>query len=114
MQKLPETKIPLAYHLTWGTHGARLHGSDRPHVDKEHNEFGTPFPQADPEREEAARARMVGEPVSLALEQRREVEASIYDLARRYDWTIHAIAIQVDHGHVVITAPASGTNFVTR
>jgi REP element-mobilizing transposase RayT len=108
MQKLPETKIPLACHLTWGTHGARLHGSDRPHVDKEHNEFGAPFPEADRQREDAARARMVGEPVSLTIEQRREVEAAIHDLAQRYDWLIHATAIQADHGHVVITAPRVG------
>jgi REP element-mobilizing transposase RayT len=108
MQKLPEIKIPLAYHLTWGTHGARLHGSERPHVDNEHNEFGTPFPPADAEREDAARRRLIGDPVSLTLEQRKEVEAAIHDLAQRYHWAVHAIAIQADHGHVVITAPRVG------
>jgi hypothetical protein len=33
---------PLAYHITWGTYGTRLHGDKRGTVDRENNAFGTP------------------------------------------------------------------------
>jgi REP element-mobilizing transposase RayT len=52
---------------------------------------------------------MRDEPVSLTLEQRRIVEDAILDLAKRYGWTVHAMAIQTDHSHVVITATREGT-----
>src|SRR5215217_3554928 len=99
---------PPAYHITWGTYGARLHGSDKPHVDRHHNEYGAPFAPTDSDREAAARSRMKQEPVSLSPEQRREVERAIRDLAARYGWTIHAMAVQSDHTHVVITANRIG------
>ena len=100
--------FPHAYHITWGTHGTRLHGSDKPHVDRDHNQYGAPFAPADPDREEAARERMNGEPVKLTVEQRRIVEDAIREVAARYGWTIHAIAPQSHHTHVVITADREG------
>jgi REP element-mobilizing transposase RayT len=99
---------PRAYHITWGTYGARLHGSDRPHVDRDHNEYGTPFAPADLEKEESARHRMTQSPVTLSPQQRKEVEQAIRDFAARFGFTIHAIAIQTDHSHVVITADRVG------
>jgi REP element-mobilizing transposase RayT len=77
-------------------------------VDHEHNEYGTPFPPADREREEEARERMKQEPVYLTIEQRKEVEGAIREIATRYGWTIHSIAVQSDHVHVVITACREG------
>lgn len=101
-------RYPLAYHVTWGTHGARLHGSTRPHVDRDHNQYGAPFAPTDPAREDAARKRMQGEPVSLTVDRRIVVEQAIADVARRYGWTIHTTAAQSDHVHVVITAQREG------
>ena len=98
----------MAFHITWGTHGTRLHGSGKPHVDRDHNTPGTPFAPADPHREDEARARMKGDPVHLNPEQRKVVEQAIRDVAKRYRWTIHAIAVQSDHVHVVITAMREG------
>ena len=40
--------FPHGYHITFGTYGNRLHGSDKPHVDRDHNHYGEPF--ADPGR----------------------------------------------------------------
>ncbi|MGB7157883.1 MAG: transposase [Tepidisphaeraceae bacterium] len=48
------------------------------------------------------------DPVSLSPEQRRLVEEAIRDVAKRYGWTIHSIAVQSDHVHVVITAFREG------
>lgn len=99
---------PLAYHITWSTYGARLPGSDKLHVRKDQNEFGTPLPEPDPELEALARRRMKQLPVRLTPAHRRCTVDAINDVAQRYNWTIHAIAAQSDHVHVVITAPRIG------
>src|SRR5688572_27430850 len=98
----------MGFHITWGTYRGRLHSSPKPHVDRDHNVYGTPFAPVDPTREQNARDRMKEDPVSLTVEQRQFVESEIISLANRYGWTIHAIAIQSDHSHVVITAMHEG------
>jgi REP element-mobilizing transposase RayT len=99
---------PMAFHITWGTYGTRLHGSSKPHVDHDHNEYGTPFPPRDPQREDESRDRMKFEPVYLTPEQRKLVEDAIREIAKKYGWVIHAIAVQSDHVHVVLTAMREG------
>src|SRR5262245_41850869 len=99
---------PQAFHVTWGTYGTRLHGSLKPHVDRDHNVYGEPLAHADPTREQESHDRMKGEPVHLTLEQRKCVEAAIDDTAARYGWIIHAMASQSDHTHVVIGAMRHG------
>lgn len=100
--------FPQGYHITFGTYGARLHGSSKPHVDRDHNEYGEPFAPTDASKEEAARDRMKFDPVSLTLEQRVLVESAIVDLCSRYSWPLHTMAAQTDHVHAVLTAPRDG------
>jgi REP element-mobilizing transposase RayT len=100
--------FPIAFHITWGTHGARLHGSPKPHVDRDHNEHGGPLAPTDPERERQSRERMASKPVKLTLEQRKLVEQAIRDVAARYGRVIHSVSVQSDHVHVVITAAREG------
>jgi REP element-mobilizing transposase RayT len=87
---------------------ARPPGSRKPHVDRDHNQYGAPLAPADPQKERLARHRAREEPVQLTIEQRRLVERAIRDLAERYDWNIRAIAPMRDHVHVVISAPREG------
>ena len=101
-------RYPTGYHITWGTKGTRLHGSSKPHVDRDHNAYGTPFAPTDPEREEEARDRMTGEPVYLTVEQRKLVEAALQDVCDRYEWILHEKAAQTDHVHAVVTACREG------
>jgi REP element-mobilizing transposase RayT len=98
----------IAYHITWGTHGTRLPGSDKPHVRKDQNEFDSPLPEPDPELEVLARKRMTQPSVRLTYEHRQFTVKAIENVAKRYGWTIHAIAAQSDHVHVVITANRVG------
>ena len=97
-----------AYHITFGVYLARPPGSAKPHVDRKHNEYKSPLAPADPELEARSRASASDTEVSLTVPQRKVVEEAIRDVAERYGWTIHAIAIQSDHGHVVISAPRPG------
>jgi REP element-mobilizing transposase RayT len=100
--------FPQGYHITWGTYGARLPGCDRPHVTRDQNEYGTPLPLPDPHLEELAENNLVQPPVRLSIEQRREVEDAVLAASRRYEWTVHTLAAQSDHVHVVITAMRVG------
>jgi hypothetical protein len=93
--------FPYGYHITFATYGNRLHGSNKPHVDRDHNQYGQPLAPTDPEREDAQRRRMKQDPVRLTPEQRVVVERAIRDLAGRYRWPVHAFASQSDHTHVV-------------
>jgi hypothetical protein len=101
-------RYPRGYHITFGTHGTRLHGSSKPFVDRGHNKYGEPLPEPDPAREDAARDRMKGKPVYLNPEQRKVIEEAIENLARRYRWRLHAKAAQSTHVHAVVTAPREG------
>jgi REP element-mobilizing transposase RayT len=99
---------PQAYHITFGVYLARPPGSAKPHVDRDHNEYQGPLAPTDSEREAGSRENAGDTEVSLNLEQRKVVEAAIREVAKRYGWIIHAIAIQNDHAHVVISAPRAG------
>jgi REP element-mobilizing transposase RayT len=100
---------PMGFFISWGTYGARLTGGDKPFVDRWHNEYGAPLPAPDPAREDAARDRMKEDPVKLTPEQRQLVEQAIREVAERYGWPVHAIAIQGNHAHVVLTAARDGS-----
>ncbi len=97
----------MGYHITWGTYGTRLPGSPKPHVDRDHNEYKGPLAPTDLDREVASR-EMSEDATYPPFDERRCVEEAIRDVAARYRWTIHAMAIQKDHSHVVITAIREG------
>lgn len=94
---------PLAFHITFGTYGMRLHGDPRKTVDRNHNQFGEPFIPRDDQwrREEMARLRFA--PVELTYAQRLFVEATLPAVCERGGWTYHIAACQSDHVHVLIS-----------
>ena len=51
---------------------------------------------------------MQDDAVYLTFDQRKLVEEAIREVANRYGWTVHALASQSDHTHVVITAMRVG------
>jgi REP element-mobilizing transposase RayT len=87
---------------------ARPPGTNKPHVDRDHNQYRAPLAPTNPLLEQWSRERAKGDPIVLNLEQRKLVEAAIRDLANRYRWLVHAIAPMRDHVHVVIGAPREG------
>ncbi|MBX3433798.1 MAG: hypothetical protein KF847_10795 [Pirellulales bacterium] len=90
-----------AWHITWGTYGARLHGSAAPTVDKDHNRRGEPFLPRDPGREESVRQIMTGDAVRLTEPQRDFLEESIPAVCERGGWTYRVCAAGSDHVHVL-------------
>lgn len=91
---------PLAYFLTWTTYGTWLPGDERGWVDKP-GEFQAP----DVYRKYAAQRLMTEPALTLGIEQRRIVEATIADHCRIRGWHLHAINGRTQHIHVVVTAP---------
>lgn len=91
---------PLAYFLTWTTYGTWLPGDERGWVEKP-GQFRAP----DPERQEAARRLMTEPALTLDMQQRSIVEATIADHCRIRGWQLHKVSARTQHVHVVVTAP---------
>ena len=91
---------PLAYHLTWTTHGTWLPGDPRGWIEE-----GKPGVRTgDPHRQRLARQHLTDEPVCLTDEQRQLVEATVQAHCGLRGWTLHAVNVRTNHVHVVVTA----------
>jgi len=100
--------VPLAYHITFGTYGARLHGDARGTVDRRHNTPGEPVLGPDPRRRRRERELCRLPPILLNDAQRRFVETVIPELCARGGWGYHIAAAGRDHVHVLLSADALG------
>ena len=99
----PQHLDPLrtTWHITFGTYGARLHGSGRATVDKTHNQRNEPFLQRNSDREHSDRDRMKFRPRYLSLPQRTFAEVEIPTICDRGGWTYRVCAAAPDHIHVL-------------
>lgn len=95
-----------AWHITFGTYGARLHGDSRPTVHRSRNQLGQAFEPEDQSRRSSLKSHLVGGSVRFTVEQLAFVEESLPAICERGGWTLHACAASVDHVHVVVGAPA--------
>jgi len=105
---MPRTNFPLAYHITFGTYGTRLHGSDRPTVDRSQNKFGEPIIGKDTEWETMERSLLKFPPRILTNEQRIFVESTIPSICIRGGWEHVTTAAAKDHVHNIIRASVEG------
>lgn len=96
---------PLAYHITFGTYGARLHGDSRGTVDREHNGFGDSILEHDLERLQEAAGRLRFDPIYFTAEQREFLESIIPSICDRGSWQHVVSAAGPDHVHVCLIAP---------
>jgi len=94
--------IVLAFHITWGTYGTRLHGDPRGTVDRTHNEFGTPVLGYDQHRWEREKENLNFDPVILTREQMIFIEQSIPKICQRGGWDYITCAVGPDHVHTIL------------
>jgi hypothetical protein len=99
---------PIAYHITFGTYGTRLHGDERGTVDRSLNKPGDPIIGADPGWWEREWERLRFDPVVLRPEQMIYAERVIPTLCARGGWKYHVGAGGPDHVHVLLTSEAEG------
>jgi REP element-mobilizing transposase RayT len=97
----------LAYHITWGTYGTRLHGDPRGTVDRKHNEFGTPVLGFDEHRWEREKENLKFPPVVLTRDQMRSIESLVPEICERGHWKYITCAAGPDHVHVILKSEHS-------
>ena len=96
-----DTDTPLAYLITFRCYGTWLHGDERGSIDRHNNKFGTP---KYPKREhwnEISSERLRHPPVRLDAKRRRAVKQAIIETCKKRGWSLHAVHIRTNHGHVV-------------
>src|SRR2546425_12343799 len=99
---------PLAYHVTFGTYGTRLHGDERGTVDRAMNKPGDPIIGADPGWWELERKKLRFDPVILRPDEMIYIESVVPSICTRGGWAHHIAAGGPDHVHVLLTAEAVG------
>lgn len=101
-----EKRTSMSWHITIGTHGSRLHGDDRPTVDRQNNELGTPFLYFDRTRADYERELLRGPPVVLSKTQRLYIEELFPAICDRGRWQhiISAAPPAGDHFHILLSA----------
>jgi len=102
MSRQTFTPGTTTWHITWGTYGTRLHGDDRPTVDKQHNTRSTPFLGADDQRRSGERDRQPHPAVRLTREQCLFIQEKIPAICERGGWELRVCAAAPDHVHVLL------------
>ena len=95
----PMPDHPLAYFITLGTYGSRLHGDERGSVDRHHQ----PLRRDDFRHGFETRLMVTGD-YSFEATHRAAVEASFAETATLRSWAIWALNVRQTHLHVVVSA----------
>ena len=95
---------PLAFFLNFTTYGAWLHGKAAGSVDREHNEYETPFLPPDKRAEGQVRAAMTQPAFVLDHPRRRVVLAAIQEVCAHRGWFLIACHVRLTHVHVLVSA----------
>src|SRR5687767_12007179 len=95
-------EFPLAYHITFGTYGTRLHGDERGTIDRAMNQPGDPIIGADAGWRFLEENRLKFPARVFTREQMIIVESIIPEVCIRGRWELHACAAGPDHIHVVL------------
>jgi REP element-mobilizing transposase RayT len=103
-REFSQSRIPLAYLITFRCYGTWLHGDGRGSVDRERNDYGTPFLPRDETRERAERLRLKHAPVELDGARRSVVEATLQEVCAHRGWVLRAFNVRTNHVHSIVTA----------
>lgn len=98
--------MALAYFITFTTYGTWLPGSSKGKgsVDREHNQFGTPFVDPDEQRERRAREAMIQPAYVMSAPEREIVCKAFVELAKERGWQLWAVHVRSNHVHLVLSA----------
>ena len=97
-----DTEIPLAYLITFRTYGTWLHGDARGSTNRFRNKYKTSHLPKEDRWLEINRGRLTEEPLTLAPEQRKCIEAAIRDTCKKRNWNLRAINVRTNHAHTVV------------
>lgn len=99
-----EYRIALAYFITFTTYGTWLPGSAKGmgSVDAGHKQYGTPFVEPNPEREQQARDAMTQPAYTMSDPERDVVCQALVELSAERGWTLLAAHVRSNHVHLVV------------
>ena len=100
--------LPLAYHITFGTYGTRLHGDPRGSVARTQPAPGSVYIDEDGLWEKIEKKLLEFEPVELDENMRHFIERQIPEICERGIWMYINAAAQTDHVHVLLSAYVDG------
>ena len=95
---------PLAYFITFTTHGTWLHGDARGSVDRKHADFDAERLRPDPGRASVMGKQLRQAPVVLNESARTTVDGAIRDACNHRGWRMEAVNVRTNHVHVVVGA----------
>ena len=96
---------PIAYFITFRTYGTWLHGDKRGSMDRiSANVPGTPMLEANPYRQCWEQRQMKLPAVCFSSKQRAIIDHTIRRMVEHNKWLLHALDVQKNHVHVVLTA----------
>lgn len=102
-----DNEHPLAYFITFRTHGTWLHGDERGSVDRhERNLYGQSLIPLDPVFSVKMDRNMSSEPFLLDSPRRNAVEAAIRTVCTIRKYNLFALSVRTNHAHVVVSAAA--------
>lgn len=96
------TDIPLAYLITFRCYGTWLHGDERGSIDRDNNQYQTPYLPPNKALEELNMSSLKSKPVSLSIFQRTLVESAIREVCEHRKWALFAINVRTNHIHTVV------------
>ncbi len=98
-----DTDSPLAFLITFRSHGTWLHGDERGSVSRFRNQYKSR--RLPPEKKwiEINTRRLRDDPVILDADQRGCVEAAALETCEFRKWHLHAINVRTNHVHVVVS-----------
>ena len=95
----------MNYFLTFRCYGTWLHGDERGSVDRDNNAFATPLAEVNVGLQNYRRRLMKAERMFFDLPARQRTFAILDEAAAFRHWFVHAMNVQSNHVHLVITPP---------
>src|ERR1041385_3108423 len=98
-----DTDIPLAFLITFRSHGTWLHGDKRGSVSRFRNQYKSRRLPHEKNWLEINTRRLRDEPLLLDADQRGCVEVAARETCKFRKWTLHAINVRTNHVHLVVS-----------
>jgi REP element-mobilizing transposase RayT len=98
------TDTPLAYFISFRSHGTWLHGDKRGSIDRFHNCYGDPYLPGNYRWKHHNRNQLKKIPFILRAGARASVGKAIRETCSIRKWDLHAINVRTNHVHTVVTA----------
>ena len=96
-------KYPLAYLITFTTHGTWLHGDRRDSVNEEHNRFGEEFMPRNAGLNIKEQNLLKHPPIKLDASCRNIILQAILEVCKIRGWFAHSVHVRSNHVHIVVS-----------